>query len=217
MKNVKNNLLKDSPQKFRDLIKTYPYYDEKYGSLIGSAMLADKKGLWAEFGVYSGETLKILTNINLKGTVYGFDSFEGLPEDWNSDNPKGKFNTKGNPPFIPSPQMELVKGWFEDTIPKFIKDQHPLNIDFLHLDADLYSSTKCVFDNFKPYFKGKVIINFDEFFGYDGWENHEYLAFKEFVNDMGNNIKDIKILSYSNNGEGVKGYHPTAFEINFKQ
>ena len=101
MKNVKNNLLKDSPQKFRDLIKTYPYYDEKYGSLIGSAMLADKKGLWAEFGVYSGETLKILTNINLKGTVYGFDSFEGLPEDWNSDNPKGKFNTKGNPPFIP--------------------------------------------------------------------------------------------------------------------
>ena len=25
----------------------------------------------------------------------GFDSFEGLPEDWNSENPKGHFTTQG--------------------------------------------------------------------------------------------------------------------------
>ena len=215
MKNVVNDLLNNSPQEFVDLIMTYPYYTTKHGSLKHAAQKSNRDGLWLEFGSFSGRTLKMLTRLTSQ-KLYGFDSWEGLPEDWNDDNPKGKFDTKGKPPFKPTSQMELVKGWFNDTVPQFIKNQNNINLDFLHLDADLYSSTKCVFDNFKPYFKGKVILTFDEFFGYDGWEKHEYKAFKEFVYDMKDKIENLKILSYSYNGVNVLGYHPTAFEINFK-
>tara|TARA_R110002060_G_C2118963_1_gene98609 strand:- start:49 stop:696 length:648 start_codon:yes stop_codon:yes gene_type:complete len=215
MKNILNNLLNDTPQEFKELIMEHPHFYKKYGSLIHSAQQSKKDGIWLEFGVFSGETLEILTHFNSK--VYGFDSWEGLPEDWDGVVPKGTFDTKGKIPFEPTPKMELIQGWFEDTIPKFIKDKNITDLDFLHLDADLYSSTKCVFDNFKPYFKGKVILTFDEFFGYEGWEGHEYKAFKEFVFDVKDRIIDLKILSYSYNGVNVLGFHPTSFEINFRK
>ena len=41
--------------------------------------------------------------------------------------------------------VRLYRGWFEDTLPAFC-EQHPGPIAFLHLDADLYSSTRTVFD-----------------------------------------------------------------------
>ncbi len=39
-------------------------------------------------------------------------------------------------------QITLVKGWFSDTLPKYNG-----SIALLHLDADLYDSTKCVLEN----------------------------------------------------------------------
>lgn len=39
------------------------------------------EGLIMEFGVYSGRTINHMANLTNK-TIYGFDSFEGLPEDW---------------------------------------------------------------------------------------------------------------------------------------
>jgi len=202
-------LLEKSPNEFASLIKNQLFYGGKYACLANAAMEADKDGMWMEFGVFSGETLSILTDYN--NLVYGFDSWEGLPEIWNEDNPKGMFNVNGVIPFSPNEKMVLVKGWFDETLPNFINNTPITKISLLHLDADLYSSTKCVFDNLKPYFKDKCVIVFDEFFGYHNWEDHEYKAFKEFVSEMQDKIDSIEILSYS-----APGYHPVSFQLNFK-
>ena len=210
MNNIIRQLINNSPEEFLDLIKTYPHHPHKILCLTDAAKIADKDGIWAEFGVHSGKTLKELTNIN--DIVYGFDSWKGLPEEWNFENPKGAFNTNGVIPFEPNSKMVLVQGWFNESLPKFIEQTSINKISLLHLDADLYSSTKCVLDNFKPFFKGKCIIVFDEFFNYPEWEKHEYKAFKEFIFDMEKNIINIDILSYS-----ATAYHPTSFNIEFKQ
>ena len=53
--------------------------------------LVNEDGLWLEFGVGSGHTLNLICEYRLQGTVYGFDSFEGLPSDWRPEFPKGSF------------------------------------------------------------------------------------------------------------------------------
>jgi len=48
-----------------------------------------------EFGVATGATLRKIATSFPSRSVYGFDSFEGLPEDWRGDgvtwNPKGTY------------------------------------------------------------------------------------------------------------------------------
>lgn len=39
------------------------------------------QGLWLEFGVSNGASLKVIAE-QTSARIYGFDSFEGLPEDW---------------------------------------------------------------------------------------------------------------------------------------
>ena len=76
---------------------------------------------------------------------YGFDSFEGLPEDWRTEGDRKNFDRKGKLAPVHFPNIRLVKGWFNETIPKFkesvidsIKNQ---KVAFLHIDCDIYSST----------------------------------------------------------------------------
>jgi hypothetical protein len=108
--------------------------------------------------------------------VYGFDSFEGLPEDWRSGFVKGAF--AGDLPPVP-PNAVLIKGWFEKTLPEFLgKQQGP--VAFLHIDCDLYSSTKTIFDLLAPRIVRGTVIVFDEYFNYPGWQQHEHKAFEEF-------------------------------------
>lgn len=56
-------------------------------------------------------------------------------------------------------------------------------INFIHIDCDLYSSTKTVFENLGKYIKSGTIIAFDEYFNYPGWKEHEYKAFQEWRNE----------------------------------
>ena len=56
-----------------------------------------------------------------------------------------------------------------------------MNVAFLHVDCDLYSSTKTVLSFLADRLKPGAVIVFDEYFSYVGWENHEHAAFDEFV------------------------------------
>ena len=188
-------VLGETPEQFKDIINNVPHYNNKLNLLEHAALQATKTGLWAEFGVYSGTSLRLLTGIN--SPVYGFDSFEGLPEHWNNENPKGAFNTNGEIPFITNEHMILVKGWFNESIPAFLNANTIKTPTLLHLDADLYSSTKCVLDEFKPHFKGSCIMVFDEFYNYNGWEQHEYKALYEFITEMEDKIYAIERLGWS--------------------
>ncbi|WP_265445837.1 TylF/MycF/NovP-related O-methyltransferase [Flexivirga meconopsidis] len=145
------------------------------------AQAPETAGLVAEFGVHRGKSLTIIADHFPDQTVHGFDSFEGLPEAWSgTGKDSGAFNEGGKPPELPVSNVEFHVGWFDDTVPQFAKlPSEPFR--FAHLDADLYSSTKTVFDNLGDRFVPGTIVLFDEYFGYHGWQQHEHKAFEEFL------------------------------------
>ncbi len=113
--------------------------------------------------------------------IHGFDSFEGLPEAWSGFNLGGKaFDVGGRLPRVPD-NVKLHRGYFEASLPTWL-EAHPGPVAFIHLDCDLYSSTKTVSAVCSaPRLEGGTVILFDEYFNYPNWEQHEFKAFQEFV------------------------------------
>jgi hypothetical protein len=142
---------------------------------------------YLEFGVLEGATLRQWIKL-LKSpatTFTGFDSFEGLPENWGLFTSKEVFDVKGKLPQFDDPRVRLVKGWFNDTLPPFLREFHPHPTLVLHLDADLYSSTIFVLRQMKPHLRPGTILIFDEFFD----REHELKALNEFLNDEKLNVR----------------------------
>lgn len=138
------------------------------------------EGFILEFGVASGRTITHLANLLPHRQLFGFDSFKGLPETWRPGFGEGAFS-RDQPPEVPG-NVELVVGWFDRTLPGFL-DQHPNDkAALIHVDCDLYSSTQTLFTQLKKRIVKGTIIVFDEYLNYPGWEQHEFLAFQEFVN-----------------------------------
>jgi len=129
----------------------------------------EENTLWLEFGVAGGNTINYISNFT-NDKVYGFDSFEGLPEKWRDGFEKGAFNMNGNLPYVNNNVM-LIKGWFNETLEKFIKEQNK-KVSFIHIDADLYSSTIYILNTLKDYINKDCIIIFDELVNYDGFDGN---------------------------------------------
>jgi predicted O-methyltransferase YrrM len=131
---------------------------------------------WAEFGVAGGASAKTFLNLMPDdGILHLFDSYEGLPEEWwyNDDfNYIGKF-AQPHPPKILDVRIVWHNGMFADTLPK--ADMGVL--DFVHIDCDIYSSAKTVFEHIEM--REGAILLFDEYWGYADYENHERKAFME--------------------------------------
>ena len=144
-----------------------------------------KNGLFLEFGVFEGESLNFCADLSPQNMFVGFDSFEGLPEVWGGKEAKGHFDLNGNLPQVRN-NVTLVKGWFDESLPHFLA-KNTNDVAFLHIDCDLYLSTKTIFDNLKNKIKIGTIIVFDEYFNYPNWQKHEYKAFQEFV--QANNVQ----------------------------
>lgn len=150
-------------------------------------------GMVAEFGVYKGTSLTQIAKFFPDRTVHGFDSFVGLPDAWSGTaEGAGAFDTGAQPPELPVTNVEFHVGWFDDTVPAFAQE-HTGPFAFAHLDADLYSSTKTVFDQLGDWFVPGTIIVFDEYFGYHGWQNHEHKAFQEFLERTGLSFEAISL------------------------
>jgi Macrocin-O-methyltransferase (TylF) len=177
---------------------TAPVFPERFALLSHSLEAIDAKsdGLYCEFGVYTGATINHIAS-RTNHTIHGFDSFEGLPENWRTGFLKGTFEMNGLPQV--SKNVALYKGWFNESLPGWAMD-HPGPMAFMHLDADLYSSTKTVFEILADRVVPGTVIQFDEYFNYPGWQNGEYKAFKEFVE-----LHDIKFeyIGYCNTNEQV--------------
>lgn len=136
-------------------------------------------GLLVEFGVFRGESIRFIASLTQE-TIYGFDSFEGLREDWKGwAARKGTFDVGGALPRIPA-NVVLIKGWFDETLPAFLRE-HREPFSFVHVDCDTYEATSSLLslagDRLRP---GTVIV-FDEYFGYRGWREGEWKAWREFV------------------------------------
>lgn len=152
-------------------------WDDSYFQNVTSYV--KNKGLWLEFGVCSGRTINLISRCT-DNKVYGFDSFYGLPEDWGNHQKKGSYSKDGNLPTV-NHNVELVVGLFEDTLDSFLeKNKGP--VAYLHLDADLYSSTKFVLDKLYDRIVEGTVISFDEIYNYPEYADHEIKAWVEYCN-----------------------------------
>jgi len=136
-------------------------------------------GLTMEFGVAGGASLRRLAAAT-QGPVYGFDSFEGLPEDWTHFQRAGRYTSGGRAPADLPENAELVVGLFSDTLPGFLAT-HAGPVRLAHVDCDLYSSAACVLGLLEPRLAPGSVILFDEYFNYPGWREHEHRAFEELA------------------------------------
>lgn len=167
-----------------DMIQNIPdvgTYPLKY--VFENTQLKKKENtLWLEFGVGNARTINYISSFT-NDPVYGFDSFHGLPEKWRDEFEVGSFSTGGVVPPV-NPNVTLVPGLFQDTLINFLQEQNK-KISFIHIDCDLYSSTKFVLDSVKEYLDEDCIIIFDELVNYPGFDgnNGELRALYEFVRE----------------------------------
>ena len=138
------------------------------------------------------ETFKYLIKAFKKG--YGFDTFTGLPEDWDLGShieKKGAYTNEGNVPKIKG--GEFIVGKFEDTLPVFFSESHPM-ASVINFDADLYSSTICALNFSKSVMDKDTILIFDEFIINESWEQDEFRALNEFCS---NNHYSYEVIAIS--------------------
>lgn len=138
-------------------------------------------GFALEFGVGAGTSTRLLAE---HMSVVGFDSFQGLPEDWREGYPKGSFSSDFEEVVDTMPENVLLcPGLFVDTLVDW--SRHPETwkpVGLVHIDCDLYSSTKTVLDNFGDKIQAdKPAIVFDEWFGYPDADQFEQRAWREFT------------------------------------
>ena len=148
---------------------------------------AKVEGSVLEFGVRHANSTRQLASL-AKQDMHGFDSFEGIPEDWH-DEGRGSYSTKGVIPRVPS-NIHLHAGWFDATLPKFLADNSE-NARLINIDCDIYSSTKTVLDLLSPRIVGGTVIIFDEYIGNQHWRDDEFKAFQEAVKIYGWNYEYI--------------------------
>ena len=171
---------------------TLPAFENRMQLLSFALSQVNVNGKYFEFGVYKGESINYIAGIKSDKTIYGFDSFEGLPESWTANHQKGHFKLPALPKVRKN--VELVKGWFDETIPAFSQKHGDFKVAFIHADSDLYSSTKTMFNLLKDHITTGTVVVFDEYFNYPNWEEGEFKAFQEFVKE--NNLK-YEYLGYT--------------------
>lgn len=143
-----------------------------------------------EFGVFTGGSINYFAAACPKNIFYGYDSFEGLPEKWNDLHPAGHFKTDISKLRF-HPNVIIKQGWFSDTLEPSLQELELNKIKFIHIDCDIYSSTSYILNTLLPKLNQPIMVLFDEFINYMGFENHEIKAFLEFVNSTNTNYKII--------------------------
>ena len=143
----------------------------------------NKQVLYLEFGVFRGTCTRYWSNVLMHpgSRLHGFDSFEGLPEDFDVDgrHVKGSFDVGGEIPQIEDTRVKFYKGLFDDILPTYKLPEHEVLV--IILDADLYSSTQFVLRHLCPFIMPGTFIYFDDMSRPD----HEPRAFEEFMKESG--------------------------------
>jgi len=175
----------------------------------------DIKGDFIECGVAAGSQIgamqQAMLDKQISRTIWGFDSFEGIPFAGINDteqpgigeidiNKIGVLETTSIASYsqedvlknfqlwnLPTNNLKLIKGWFENTIEPTSKEIK--EIAMLRLDGDLYSSTYvCLQHLFEKVVSGGIII-------IDDWNlTGCQKAVKKFID--GRKIKKFNEIAY---------------------
>ena len=185
--------------------RVYNKREKLYEYVINEQNLDSINLDYLEFGVAEGSSFIWWTNrLKNKGNrFWGFDTFEGLPENWGFF---AKGDMRSEIPAIEDDRVTFFKGLFQDTLPEFLKENRieKSRKKVIHLDADLFSSTLFTLTSLAPFLNEGDILFFDEF----NVPNHEFLAFKHFTESY---LIRTKILGAVNN------FYQVAFEIESKK
>ena len=154
--------------------------------------------------------LEIFCPMDTSKKLYGFDSFEGLQDfsdkdgvtekdilsdkkvgGWSASEVEGEIfelcNLFNQDNVLARERSRLIKGFVEDTLPKFLEETPGLRLNILHFDMDLYEPTyfalNALWDLVVP---GGVII-FDEY-ALPPWGG-EATAFDQFVEERKLSVK----------------------------
>lgn len=169
----------------------YPIFDYEYRDRrllyahVNEHVLKNRPVDYLEFGVAGGQSFRDWLSLNTcpESRFVGFDSFEGLPEDWHAGNrEKGAFSQNGVIPNIKDPRGSFVKGWFNQTLEPFLAGFTPERQLVLHLDADLYSSTLYVLMTLNRVIRRGTVMIFDDFQPRD-----DFAAFHHWAKACGRN------------------------------
>ena len=197
----KHNSIKGIYNDFYSPRRVYSNREKLHAYLSEQNGLGHKEIQYYEFGVASGKSFRwwLGENKNPNSTFWGFDTFEGLPEDWHF-YPKGAMSHQI--PEINDTRASFIKGLFQNTFFEFLKTYPPKQgvTKVLHMDADLYSSTLFILTAFAPLLNEGDIIMFDEF----NVPNHEFAAWNDFVRSY--------YVQYELIG-AVNNYYQTAFKF----
>jgi len=153
-------------------------------------------GIIVECGVWRGGMIAAIAQVlnDNSRKYYLFDSFEGLPDAteidgksaiaWQNDKQSSKYydNCKAEMSYAETAMnkagctnFELVKGWFNETLPVF----NPLQpIAILRLDGDWYESTMECLVALYPKVQAGGLILIDDYYVWDGCARavHDYLS-----------------------------------------
>lgn len=135
---------------------------------VNNEVLHNEPVDYLEFGVFEGKSIRDWTELNgnPESRFIGFDSFEGLPSDWEffwGKRPKGDFTTDGKIPEINDERVKFVRGYFNDVLVDFLRTFERRNRLVIHLDADLYTSELFVLATLDPIIAPGDLLLFDDF------------------------------------------------------
>lgn len=191
-------------------------------------------GDYYEFGLFDGNSFidihkGVQKKLKVKNSkfgyfdmhMYGFDSFEGLPEIQDIDKYKtvsGKDKwVKGQMAFgldefkslmdtfgIPKDDYTLIKGFFNEVLNDKLIEEHGMKkAAIVNIDCDLYESTVDVLEFIRPLLQTGTLLIIDDYFHFKGDQNKgEARAFNEFLEKY----QYIKAIEFTRYGFGGKVY-----------
>ncbi|MGI9451561.1 MAG: TylF/MycF/NovP-related O-methyltransferase [Geminicoccaceae bacterium] len=160
----------------------------------------DKLGNYLEFGVFNGTSLscthQVLNELSMDNICcFGFDSFEGLPQEATYDDEgiwfPGQFACRIDVTRkllsernIDWERVTLIKGWFNDTLNNKTIECYGINsASVVMIDCDLYSSTASCLEFVAPLLTDNAVLIFDDWHSHDLADRKlgERKAFEEFI------------------------------------
>ncbi|BBY06246.1 class I SAM-dependent methyltransferase [Mycobacterium noviomagense] len=194
-------------------------YDDSYRSFIGRTMsdlrqrrIRGHTLLWEasrlarhcgehpdelvlDLGVWIGWSTRLISDA-CNCTVYGFDTFTGLVEDWQVEGQavieRGSFSVSeplaqrfmrdtgvtfyDDLPAVLGRKVHFIRGSTYDTLTPFLADHPGVPIRLFHMDLDTYDSCLHALEACKNHFVEGSILVFDEYLVTDG----ELRAFYDF-------------------------------------
>ena len=149
----------------------------------------DIKGDYLEFGCFTGSSLKHAISSHKKFfkkdsiMFYGFDSFEGFPENvhktFTNENFKTDYN-KIKKIELKHKNCKIIKGFFHKTLNNKIIKRKIKKISFAFIDCDLAISAKPVFKFILPKLSNGAFIMIDDYYNIDKKGNSILKEFSKY-------------------------------------